>query len=86
MHWLYLLIAIALLFGASKAAGWLVVVLLVASLVLFLAWMYGWVTTRISRGARTDAQILSPEELRVMREQAAARKAAGPSTPTDAQS
>lgn len=86
MHWLYLLIAIALLFGASKAAGWLVVVMLVASLVLFLAWMYGWVTSRIARGARTDAQILSPEELRVLREQAAARKAAGQSGPTDAQS
>lgn len=84
MHWLYLLIAIALLFGASKAAGWLVVVLLVAALLLFLAWMYGWVTSRISRGARADAQLLSPDELRVLREQAEARKAAGPAGPTDA--
>lgn len=86
MHWLYLLLAIGFLFGASKVAGWLVIVLLVASLALFLAWMYGWVTSRISSGARADAQILSPEELRVMREQAAARKTSGPSGPADPQS
>jgi hypothetical protein len=86
MHWLYLLLAVGFLFGASRVAGWLVVVLLIASLALFLAWMYGWVTSRISSGARTDAQILSAEELRVMREQAAARKTPGPSGPSDAQS
>ena len=86
MHWLYLLLAIGFLFAASKVAGWLVMVMLIASLVLFMAWMYGWVTSRISSGARTDAQILSAEELRLMREQAAARKSAGQPGPTDAQS
>ena len=85
MHWLYLLIAVVLLLAASKAAGWLVVVLLIGSLLLFVAWMLGWVSTRISSGARNDAQIISPDELRRLREQAEARKAAEPA-PTDPQS
>lgn len=79
MHWFYLLLAIALMLAASKAAGWLVVVLLLASLVLFVAWMLGWVNSRISSGARNDLQIISPDELRRMREQAEARKSVAPS-------
>ena len=85
MHWLYLLLAIVFLLAASKAAGWLVVLLLAAALVLFVAWMLGWVSTRISSGARNDAQIISPEELRRLREQAEARKTAAQSRPTDPQ-
>lgn len=85
MHWLYLLLALSLLLAASKAAGWLVVILLVASLILFIAWMLGWVNTRISSGARNDAQIIGPEELRRMREQADARKSAAQSNPIDPQ-
>jgi len=84
MHWLYLLLAVVFLLAASKAAGWLVFLLLVASLVLFIAWMLGWVSTRISSGARNDAQIIAPEELRRLREQAQARKTAAQSNPTDA--
>jgi len=83
MHWLYLLLAVVFLLAASKAAGWLVFLLLVASLVLFIAWMLGWVSTRISSGARNDAQIIAPEELRRLREQAQARKTAAQSNPTD---
>ena len=85
MHWLYLLLALSLLLAASKVAGWLVAVLLVASLILFVAWMIGWVNSRISSGARNDAQIISPEELRRMREQADARKSAAQSNPIDPQ-
>ncbi len=81
MHWLYLFIAMALLLAASKASGWLVVVLVLASLVGFIAWMLGWVSTRISSGARNETQIISPEELRRLREQAEARKAAAQSNP-----
>ena len=80
MHWFYLLLAVALLLAASKAAGWLVVLLLLASLVLFVAWMLGWVNSRISSGARNDTQIISPDELRRMREQAEARRNAAAST------
>jgi hypothetical protein len=85
MHWLYLLIAVALMLAASKAAGWLVVVLLLGSLVLIVAWMLGWVSTRISSGARNDSQIISPEDLRRLREQAEARKAAAQSNPNEPQ-
>lgn len=85
MHWLYLLLALACLLAASKAAGWLVVVLLVFALILFIAWMIGWVNSRISSGARNDAQIISPEELRRMREQADARKSTAQSNPIDPQ-
>ena len=81
MHWLYLFIAMALLLAASKASGWLVVVLVLASLVGFIAWMLGWVSTRISSGARNDTQIISPDELRRLREQAEARRAAAKSNP-----
>ena len=76
MHWLYLVITLALLAVAMKASGWLVVLLVLASLVAFIAWMLGWVSSRISSGARNDTQILSPEELRRLREQAEARRAA----------
>jgi hypothetical protein len=86
MHWLYLLLALSLLLAASKAAGWLVAILLVASLILFIAWMVGWVSSRISTGARNDTQIISPDELRRLREQAAARKAAEQPNPSDPQS
>jgi hypothetical protein len=79
MHWLYLVIAIALLAVAMKASGWLVVLLVLASLVAFIAWMLGWVSSRISSGARNDTQILSADELRRLREQAEARRAAGAS-------
>jgi hypothetical protein len=82
MHWIYLIVALVLMLAASKAAGWLVVVLLLASLVGFIAWMIGWVNSRISSGARNDTQIISPEELRRLREQAQARKAAGQSANT----
>jgi len=85
MHWLYLLLAVALMLAASKAAGWLVLVLLAASLVLFVAWMLGWVSTRISSGARNDSQIISPEDLRRLREQAEARKSAAQSNPNEPQ-
>jgi hypothetical protein len=76
MHWLYLVIGIALLAVAMKASGWLVVLLLLAALVAFVAWMLGWVSSRISSGARNDTQIISPEELRRLREQAEARRIA----------
>jgi hypothetical protein len=76
MHWLYLLVAFALFVGAYKASGWWVLLLLVGSLVAFVAWMLGLISARISRGARSEMQILSPEELQHLREQAAARKAA----------
>ena len=83
MHWIYLIIALFLLAAAYKASGWLLVILALASLVGFIAWMIGWVNSRISSGARNESQIISPEEMHRLREQAQARRAAGqsPSTP-----
>lgn len=76
MHWLYLLLAAICLIAAAKAPGWLVVLLLIAALIFMLAWIVGWLSSRISSGARNDSQIIAPEELRRLREQAEARKAA----------
>jgi hypothetical protein len=90
MHWLYLLFALLFLAMAMKssAPGWLVVLLVFASLGLFLAWMLGWVSSRISHGSRDDTSMISPEELRRLREQAEARKnaASNPAAPDDTQS
>ena len=89
MHWLYLLLALLFLAMAMKstAPGWLVVVLVLASLGLFLAWMLGWVASRVSTGSRDDINMISPEELRQLREQAEARKnaASKPVSPDDSQ-
>ena len=78
MHWLYLVVATVFIVIASRAStpGWLVVVLVLASLGLFVGWMLGWMSQRVSGASRDEVQMLSPEELRHLREQAEARKAA----------
>lgn len=78
MHWLYLVLSVVLLLMAMKATlpGWLVFLMLLGSLVAAIAWIMGWLALRISSGARSEMQILSPDELRQLREQAEARKAA----------
>jgi hypothetical protein len=83
MHWLYLVVAAVFIVIASLKAtpGWLVVVLILGSLGLFIAWMLGLMASRLSGTARSEMQILSPEELRAMREQAEARKAAAAAPP-----
>jgi len=89
MHWLFLLFALLFMAMALKstAPGWLVVLLLLASLFLLLAWVMGLVASRISSGARDDTSMISPEELRRLREQAEARRneASNPATPDDPQ-
>jgi hypothetical protein len=45
--------------------------------------MLGWVNSRVSSSSRNEMQILSPEELRLLREQAEARKAAAAQKPDD---
>jgi hypothetical protein len=95
MHWLYLLFALLFLAMAMKptAPGWLAVLLVLAALGLFLAWMLGWVASRISHGARDDTSMINPEELRRLREQAESRRNAAnnpvtndPVNPDDPQS
>ncbi|MEO8161092.1 MAG: hypothetical protein ABI588_06715 [Arenimonas sp.] len=80
MHWLFLLLALACLFGAWKLTGWLVALLLVGALVLFMAWMLGWAASQAARGGG-EARILGPEELRRLRAQSDARQAAADSSP-----
>jgi hypothetical protein len=78
MHWLYLVVSAVFIVIASRAStpGWLVVVLVLGSLGLFVGWMLGWMSSRVSSASRDDVQMLSPDELRHLREQAEARKAA----------
>jgi xanthosine utilization system XapX-like protein len=78
MHWLDLVVSIVFIVIASRAStpGWLVVVLVLGSLGLFVGWMLGWMSQRVAGASRDDVQMLSPDELRHLREQAEARKAA----------
>lgn len=87
MHWLYFLIAWLCLMAAMirSLPTAAVLVLVFASLGFFLAWVIGWFSSRVSSRARDDIQIISPDELRRMREQAEARRAAGESGKSDPQ-
>lgn len=78
MHWLYLLASIACLALAMvrtmPTLG--VLVFLAGALGFMVAWVVGWLSSRISSQSRDISHILGPEELRLMREQAEARKRA----------
>ena len=78
MHWLYFVVSMVCLGVATRpqAPGWLVVVMVLGSLGFFLAWMLGWMSQRVAGSSRNEMQMITPEELRLMREQAEARKAA----------
>jgi hypothetical protein len=82
MHWLYLLASLACLglamLRSMPTLG--VLVLLAGSLGFMVAWILGWMSSRISNHARDVSYIMSPEELRALREKAQARKAEPPST------
>jgi hypothetical protein len=77
MHWLYLLASLLCLGLAMirtlPTLG--VLVFLAGSLGFLVAWILGWMSARISSQARDISYIMSPEELRKLREQAQARKA-----------
>lgn len=78
MHWLYLLgslLCFALTLKASLPT-WVVLLLLLLALGLMVAWMLGWMASRMAGVARNEVHIVTPEELRRLREQAEARKAA----------
>jgi hypothetical protein len=81
MYWLYLLVALASLFGAFQLSGWIVPVLLLLALAGFVAWVLGWAAAQAARGGGTESRILAPEELRRLREQSEARKAQEPGPP-----
>jgi hypothetical protein len=85
MHWLYLLASLACLALAMvrtmPTLG--VLVFLTGSLGFMVAWILGWVSSRISSQSRDVSYIMSGEELQRLREQAQARKnaQAGQATP-----
>ena len=75
MYWLYLLAALACLFGAYQASGWIVVPLLLLALLGFVGWVLGWAAAQAARGGAVESRIVSSEDLRRLREQSEARKA-----------
>ena len=78
MHWLYLLASLVCLGLAMVRSmpSFGVLFFLACSLGLMVAWILGWLSSRISSNTRDISHILGPEELRLMREQAEARKRA----------
>jgi hypothetical protein len=83
MHWLYLLGSMACLGLAMMRSmpTFGVLVFLLGALVLMVAWMLGWMSSRISSQSRDVSHVMGPEELRLLREQAEARKAKATGTP-----
>jgi threonine/homoserine/homoserine lactone efflux protein len=54
--------------------GWLTVLLIFASLGFVIWGILGFISARMGGVSRDDSKMLGPEELRMMREQAEARK------------
>lgn len=76
MHWLFLLLALGALAVALKTSSVaLMVVCLLASLGLFIAWAMAWYAVRVGNTQRDETQMIDPVELRRLREIAEARKA-----------
>jgi hypothetical protein len=76
MHWLYLLLAIGS-FGLTMMAGvpgFVVVLLLLLALGFLIAFVFSFMASRLDGRQRDETQIISPDELRRMREMAQARK------------
>jgi hypothetical protein len=83
MHWLYLLLALVALAVAFKTTS---VAVLMVSLLMALGFLLAWVlkllAARVDSQTRDSSMILDPVELRRLREQADARRAAAGSPPT----
>jgi hypothetical protein len=76
MHWLFLLLALGALAVALKTSSVaLMLVCLLASLGLFVAWIMGWYAARVGSSARDESHMIDPVELRRLREIAETRKA-----------
>lgn len=79
MHWLYLLASLACLglamIRSLPTLG--VLVFLAGSLGFMIAWILGWLSSRISSQSRDVSHIMGADELRHLREQAQARKRGG---------
>ena len=79
MHWLFLLMAIGCLFMALRTTSMpLMVLLLLAWLGLFVAWIMGRHARRLGETSRDPSMMIDPAELRRLRELAEARRTATP--------
>ncbi len=77
MHWLFLLLGFAAMVVAFKTtSSGLMAVCLIAGLVFFIIWLAGLYSARMAGRSRDASMIMDPAELRRLREQADARKAA----------
>lgn len=75
--WVYLLLAIGAFAVAFKTASvGLMAVCLLVGLGLLLAWIMALLARRIDSRSRSEHAMIDPDELRRMREQAEARRAA----------
>jgi uncharacterized membrane protein len=86
MSWVFLLLAIAAFAVAFKTTSVALAVLcLLAALGLLLACALGLLAQRVGSRSRDDTSMIDPQELRRLREQAEARRAAAtPSEPPSA--
>jgi hypothetical protein len=87
MSWLFLLLALAAFAVAFKTSSVaLATICLLVALGLLVAWVMGLLAQRVGNSTRDDALMLDPQELRRLREQAEARRAAAsaPSEPPTA--
>jgi hypothetical protein len=81
MPWLFLLLALAAFAVAFKTTSMALAVLcLLAALGLLLAWVLGLIAQRVGSQSRDDSQMVDPQELKRLREQAEARRAATATT------
>ena len=79
MHWLFLLMAIGCLFMALRTTSMpLMILLLLASLGLFVAWIMGRHARRLGETSRDPSMMIDPAELRRLRELAEERRTATP--------
>ena len=82
MHWLYLLLALVAMAVAIKTSSTgLMLLCLLAALVLIVLWLAGLYSARMAGRSRDPSAMIDPAELRRLREQAEARKAAAGSEP-----
>ena len=78
MHWLYLLASLVSLGLAMVRSMPTIGVLffLACALGFMIAWILGWVSSRIASQTRDIGHIMGPDELRRMRDQAERNRAA----------
>lgn len=78
MHWLYLLASlVSLALAMVRSMPTLgVLFFLACALGFMVAWILGWLSSRIASQTRDIGHIMSPEELRRLRDQAEANRRA----------